>query len=1071
MSAESHSEEGVLHEMGGFFLSRVGKFFLESDRIIMPLLHDGQWTVLAILNASLPDRVLLGPVPSGSTDLAHIVPAITRFINAAIRAAVTVAATIVTTTTLEAESAALASDLLDQSGEQDATANNTATLLLASTASAARDAIAFHRTALSAIPYRLNWTPMAPPTADPTLPSNSAYLCALQIGSLLEFEDNRPVTKEDIRQMTAPSDVTLSDYKETILNNMDRIREASPRNPGADYVRGSEEPRFFFRPSLDHLSRPIDAYSAFAFERDGCTLLLHRADTRHERSVLDINCLIVYTDGSSVGDPLQQAGWSFVVTEHRAGCLTVHDTVVAVGHGPVFPSDSPFFIGARNTSGGAEISAIVEGLLWVYHESNKLYGWDPIVVIASDSQDYLDKITGGRSDTANRDCLNLGLDLIKDLGPQRLAFLKAKAHSGLAQNELADIAANVGRYRLAVSGRFLALAAATATGNLPVTSDRGHSASEPTIATLVLGERGSIAHTSVAKADGANTRIIPREILTAPYDPMDNLTRECCCGCGKMGITHLRCSTCWVGFMASVDCLLDPMPTGMWDVIHQAASEGRLVQHVADCRRHRKVPSELRSNITLMYCEPCATTPDSPSDGIAERYLEDLQNRAPTPDTDGLSIRPLDSGQEPSPTPTELDTVAGLDDHLDPSLEEGIRDSRPHSFPPRVRAPQRASQRPLTQTTLWHRTPLHSLRSELPCTTAEGTSRTSLPLTHASVPSVIRLTAMSARLLQTSRTATASRPRPRATGARLRPSSTPREKSFRRFSIRASSAPLAGWGLQINNHADNGEWLGKYSGDELPRSNGGPFVFERADGTFIDGTPRHSRDYGRVFSYVNVALWNSEMSNVRMDGDGNFWATKRLKKGIEIFLASYGRGYNWLPYQCALVRRAISAARDLLANSISAVARQIRIMRPCEFLLDLVRNRSPLDARAAGLLPREFESPRQWFTRAFAHPTFGGYCTFRRAGAPGELTPNWTTLLGDPTTPGRYNLRSASHTNYAEEEIAIDLSGSDMLADDSLESTSDTSEGSATVEDLNTAGSEEESSEDGKGQGDPLSCL
>ena len=96
----------------------------------------------------------------------------------------------------------------------------------------------------------------------------------------------------------------------------------------------------------------------------------------------------------------------------------------------------------------------MESLLWVYYESNTLYGWDPIVVIASDSQDYLDKITEGRADTSNRDCLALGLDLIKELGPQRLAFLKAKAHSGLAQNELADIAANVGRYRLAVSGQF-----------------------------------------------------------------------------------------------------------------------------------------------------------------------------------------------------------------------------------------------------------------------------------------------------------------------------------------------------------------------------------------------------------------------------------------------------------------------------------------------------------------------------------------------------------------------------------------------------------------------------------------
>ena len=45
----------------------------------------------------------------------------------------------------------------------------------------------------------------------------------------------------------------------------------------------------------------------------------------------------------------------------------------------------------------------------------------------------------------------------------------------------------------------------------------------------------------------------------------------------------------------------------------------------------------------------------------------------------------------------------------------------------------------------------------------------------------------------------------------------------------------------------------------------------------------------------------------------------------------------------------------------------------------------------------------------------------------------------------------------------MDLSGSDMLADDSQESPSATSAGTATVEDLNTAGSEEECAEDGMG--------
>ena len=138
-------------------------------------------------------------------------------------------------------------------------------------------------------------------------------------------------------------------------------------------------------------------------------------------------------------------------------------------------------------------------------------------------------------------------------------------------------------------------------------------------------------------------------------------------------------------------------------------------------------------------------------------------------------------------------------------------------------------------------------------------------------------------------------------------------------------------------------------------------------------------------------------------------------------------------------------------------------MYPENFILDLVRNRSQLDARAAELMPMEYETPRQWFTRTVAYLVFGAYCTFRRVGASGELTPNWPSLLCDPVTRGNFNLRLASFLNYAEDEIAIDILGSDMLADDSQEFPGATSDSAATMEDLLTAESEEESVEDGMG--------
>jgi hypothetical protein len=253
-----------------------------------------------------------------------------------------------------------------------------------------------------------------------------------------------------------------------------------------------------------------------------------------------------------------------------------------------------------------------------------------------------------------------------------------------------------------------------------------------------------------------------------------------------------------------------------------------------------------------------------------------------------------------------------------------------------------------------------------------------------------------------------------------------------RFSIHRSTAPMAGLGLHSVTGARRGELLGHYVGDELGSSARGNYIFERADGVCIDGSPRAPRDYERMFSYVNVSLWDSEQANARMDGDGRIFATRRIRAGEEIFFASYGPDYDWRSVQRALAERALRAARSILANSISDTAAQIRRMTLEPYLYDLVRNRSPLNDGSSGLRPLERESPREWFVRAFAHPVFGAYCTFRRAGAPGERRPVWSSLMSAPVSANTYNLRRSLRTrSYAEEEQAIDLSGSVMLAEGS----------------------------------------
>ena len=258
---------------------------------------------------------------------------------------------------------------------------------------------------------------------------------------------------------------------------------------------------------------------------------------------------------------------------------------------------------------------------------------------------------------------------------------------------------------------------------------------------------------------------------------------------------------------------------------------------------------------------------------------------------------------------------------------------------------------------------------------------------------------------------------------------------------------------------------------DVPRR--GNYIFQSRDGVCIDGTPRTGRDLDRKFSYVNVALWSSEVANARMDKDGRIFATRRLRAGEEIFFASYGPNYDWRPVQRALVRRAIGAARQILANSVSETAAQIRRMEPEPYLYDLVRNRASLGHRAECLAPTEGETPRRWFVRAFSHPVFSNYCTFRKAGAPGEKEPDWPLLLHPVVTrSSRYNLRvNPRARSYAENDMAMDLSGSMMLADDSQESPGVTVETGSYLGERNSESDEEDEDEDEEvvciGLGDP----
>ena len=100
-----------------------------------------------------------------------------------------------------------------------------------------------------------------------------------------------------------------------------------------------------------------------------------------------------------------------------------------------------------------------------------------------------------------------------------MAFLKAKAHSGLAQNELVDVTANVGRYWLVITGRFAALAALSVTNEMPhATTYPGNAATTATATITTLdasGIQGVVTVDTSLPGDAAANMVAPREIRTA----------------------------------------------------------------------------------------------------------------------------------------------------------------------------------------------------------------------------------------------------------------------------------------------------------------------------------------------------------------------------------------------------------------------------------------------------------------------------------------------------------------------------------------------------------------------------
>ena len=293
--SQEFSVLGVQKRLGPRRLEELGRIIRRSDRVIMPLFHDGQWALLSLLNISQPEVTLLGPVSQGLNNLQHIIPSVRLLIRAACIATCEVDAGVLAHTDITS-----ATPVHTSAGSASSSPHNT-------------DRVG---KAIS----EFAWSPRAPSTSSSTHASDSAYHCALQTAHILGLRRDTPVSMADVRLMEAPSEESICSLKESVRKDLDTIKDDSPRNPCASYTRDSGLPRFFFRPSTDHLSRPIDSHSPYAWETEGCSLLPHKKEARNRRSVMETNCIIIYTDGSSrSSEPTGQAGWGFIVTEHEAG--------------------------------------------------------------------------------------------------------------------------------------------------------------------------------------------------------------------------------------------------------------------------------------------------------------------------------------------------------------------------------------------------------------------------------------------------------------------------------------------------------------------------------------------------------------------------------------------------------------------------------------------------------------------------------------------------------------------------------------------------------------------------------
>jgi ribonuclease HI/exonuclease III len=164
----------------------------------------------------------------------------------------------------------------------------------------------------------------------------------------------------------------------------------------------------------------------------------------------------IYTDGSSKQDPSKdsvRAGWGFVATlQDKTETESWGGLLVSQQFGQVItdPADQCWIGADKHSNNTAELSAIMEALLWVSHREYK--GWN--IEILYDSVYAARSIIGDYNGTTSREMVRKGTCILTEvLKNNKVKFRKVKAHKGIFWNERADSLAEQGVFRSCKAGR------------------------------------------------------------------------------------------------------------------------------------------------------------------------------------------------------------------------------------------------------------------------------------------------------------------------------------------------------------------------------------------------------------------------------------------------------------------------------------------------------------------------------------------------------------------------------------------------------------------------------------------